>query len=183
MVLETLHSFLGDSKQIPPIYSAIKKDGKPLYEYAREGKEVEIEERDIHISRIDLVSFEHNEITFDVVCSKGTYIRSLCVDIAAKLNYPGVMSSLLRIKSGDFTLEDAVYLKDVEEGNFKMIEIDHALDLPKLIVEDANIVFHGKKINQNLDHEVAVYDKEGHLLAVYGPDGNGQLKSIRGLWS
>ena len=72
MVLETLHSFLGDSKQIPPIYSAIKKDGKPLYEYAREGKEVEIEERDIHISRIDLVSFEHNEITFDVVCSKGT---------------------------------------------------------------------------------------------------------------
>ena len=56
MVLETLHSFLGDSKQIPPIYSAIKKDGKPLYEYAREGKEVEIEERDIHISRIDLVS-------------------------------------------------------------------------------------------------------------------------------
>ena len=183
MVLETLHSFLGDSKQIPPIYSAIKKDGKPLYEYAREGKEVEIEERDIHISRIDLVSFEHNEITFDVVCSKGTYIRSLCVDIAAKLNYPGVMSSLLRIQSGDFTLEDAVYLKDVEEGNFKMIEIDHALDLPKLIVEDANIVFHGKKINQNLDHEVAVYDKEGHLLAVYGPDGNGQLKSIRGLWS
>ena len=183
MVLETLHSFLGDSKQIPPIYSAIKKDGKPLYEYAREGKEVEIEERDIHISRIDLVSFEHNEITFDVVCSKGTYIRSLCVDIAAKLNYPGVMSSLLRIQSGDFTLDDAVYLKDVEEGNFKMIEIDHALDLPKLVVEDANIVFHGKKINQNLDHEVAVYDKEGHLLAVYGPDGNGQLKSIRGLWS
>jgi tRNA pseudouridine55 synthase len=183
MVLETLHSFLGDSKQIPPIYSAIKKDGKPLYEYAREGKEVEIEERDIHISRIDLVSFEHNEITFDVVCSKGTYIRSLCVDIASKLNYPGVMSSLLRIQSGDFTLEDAVYLKDVEEGNFKMIDIDHALDLPKLVVEDANIVFHGKKINQNLDHEVAVYDKEGHLLAVYGPDGNGQLKSIRGLWS
>ena len=183
MVLETLHSFLGDSKQIPPIYSAIKKDGKPLYEYAREGKEVEIEERDIHISRIDLVSFEHNEITFDVVCSKGTYIRSLCVDIASKLNYPGVMSSLLRIRSGDFTLDDAVYLKDVEEGNFKMIEIDHALDLPKLVVEDANIVFHGKKINQNLDHEVAVYDKEGHLLAVYGPDGNGQLKSIRGLWS
>lgn len=183
MVLETLHSFLGDSKQIPPIYSAIKKDGKPLYEYAREGKEVEIEERDIHISRIDLVSFEHNEITFDVVCSKGTYIRSLCVDIASKLNYPGVMSSLLRIQSGDFTLDDAVYLKDVEEGNFKMIEIDHALDLPKLVVEDANIVFHGKKINQNLDHEVAVYDKEGHLLAVYGPDGNGQLKSIRGLWS
>ena len=183
MVLETLHRFLGDSKQIPPIYSAIKKDGKPLYEYAREGKEVEIEARDIHISIIDLVAFENDEITFDVVCSKGTYIRSLCVDIAAELNYPGVMSNLLRIQSGNFKLEDAVYLKDVEEGNFQMIDIDKALDMPKLVVEDANIVFHGKKIPSDINHDVAIYDKKGHLLAVYGPDGSGQLKSVRGLWS
>lgn len=183
-VNEVLSSFLGDSMQIPPIYSAIKKDGKALYEYAREGKEVEIEARPIHISEINLISFENDEITFDVVCSKGTYIRSLCVDIAKKLGYPGVMSNLLRIQSGQFTLEDAVYLKDVEEGNFKMIEVDDALkSMPSYIVEDASIVLTGKKIKSDINHEVAVYDKEGHLLAVYGPDGNGLLRSVRGLWS
>lgn len=183
-VVTVLQSFLGDSLQYPPIYSAIKKDGKPLYEYAREGKEVDIEARAIHISEINLISFEDDTITFDVVCSKGTYIRSLCVDIARKLGYPGVMSELLRIQSGTFTLDDAVYLKDVEEGNYQMIDIDHTLNsLPSYVADDPTIVFHGKKIDASISHEVAVYDKEGHLLAVYGPDGNGQLKSIRGLWS
>lgn len=183
-VLNVLNSFLGDSMQLPPIYSAIKKDGKPLYEYAREGIEVDVEARPIHISEIQLIEFKDNEITFDVVCSKGTYIRSLCVDIAAKLNYPGVMSQLLRIRSGNFSIEDAVYLKDVEAGNYQMIAIDDALKaMPSLIVEDENIVFHGKKIKSKIDHEVAVYDKKGRLLAVYGPTGHGELKSIRGLWS
>lgn len=183
-VLKVLESFLGDSMQIPPIYSAIKKDGKALYEYAREGKEVEIEARPIHISEINLISFENDEIVFDVVCSKGTYIRSLCVDIAKKLNYPGVMANLLRIQSGQFRIEDAVYLKDVEDGNFNIIQVDEALKtLPSYIVEDASIVFNGKKIKSDIDKQVAVYDTEGHLLAVYEPDGNGYLKSVRGLWS
>ncbi len=183
-IVSTLNSFLGDSMQMPPIYSAIKKDGKPLYEYAREGKEVEVEARPIHISEIELVDFKDNEITFNVVCSKGTYIRSLCVDIATKLGYPGLMSELLRVQSGNFTLDDAVYLKDVEAGNYQMICVDEALQaMPKFVVEDANVVYHGKKIKSNINHDVAIYDKEGHLLAVYGPDGQGYLKSVRGLWS
>lgn len=183
-IVSVLDTFLGDSMQMPPIYSAIKKDGKALYEYAREGIDVQVEPRPIHISEISLVNFENDEITFDVVCSKGTYIRSLCVDIAEKLNYPGVMSNLLRIQSGLFNLNDAVLLKDVEEGNFKMIEVDDALKtLPSYVVDDASIVFNGKKIKSEINNQVAVYDQEGHLLAVYGPDGNGYLKSIRGLWS
>ena len=183
-IVSVLDTFLGDSMQMPPIYSAIKKDGKALYEYAREGIDVQVEPRPIHISEISLVNFENDEITFDVVCSKGTYIRSLCVDIAEKLNYPGVMSNLLRIQSGLFNLIDAVLLKDVEEGNFKMIEVDDALKtLPSYVVDDASIVFNGKKIKSEINNQVAVYDQEGHLLAVYGPDGNGYLKSIRGLWS
>ena len=183
-IVSVLNTFLGDSMQMPPIYSAIKKDGKALYEYAREGIDVQVEPRPIHISEISLVNFENDEITFDVVCSKGTYIRSLCVDIAEKLNYPGVMSNLLRIQSGLFNLNDAVLLKDVEEGNFKMIEVDDALKtLPSYVVDDASIVFNGKKIKSEINNQVAVYDQEGHLLAVYGPDGNGYLKSIRGLWS
>ena len=173
-IVSVLDTFLGDSMQMPPIYSAIKKDGKALYEYAREGIDVQVEPRPIHISEISLVNFENDEITFDVVCSKGTYIRSLCVDIAEKLNYPGVMSNLLRIQSGLFNLNDAVLLKDVEEGNFKMIEVDDALKtLPSYVVDDASIVFNGKKIKSEINNQVAVYDQEGHLLAVYGPDGNG----------
>lgn len=183
-VISCLNSFLGDSMQLPPIYSAIKKDGKPLYEYAREGKEVKIEPRPIHISEINLIEYNEDEITFDVVCSKGTYIRSLCVDIAKKLGYPGVMSQLLRIQSGIYTLDQAYSLKDVEEGNYQMIEIDQALrGMPSLTIDDATIVYHGKKISSSINKEVAIYDKEGHLLAVYGPDGQGQLKNVRGLFS
>ena len=95
-VIDVLNSFLGKSKQKPPIYSAIKVNGKKLYEYARNGEEVEIKERDIEIMMIELIDFSNNEIVFDVKCSKGTYIRSLCVDIAKKLGYPGHMSHLER---------------------------------------------------------------------------------------
>lgn len=81
-VIDVLNSFMGKSKQKPPIYSAIKVNGKKLYEYARNGEEVEIKERNIEIMMIKMISFSNNEIVFDVKCSKGTYIRSLCVDIA-----------------------------------------------------------------------------------------------------
>ncbi len=148
-----LKSFLGDSMQVPPIYSAIKKDGKKLYDYARNNEEVEIEARPIHISKIDLISHEKQKIVFEVCCSKGTYIRSLCVDIAKKL------------------------------GRSEFIGIDKVLkDMPSLVIEDENIVYHGKKIKNACDCQVAVYNQQGHLLAVYGPDGKGYLKSVRGLW-
>ena len=83
-----LNMFLGKTKQIPPMYSAIKVNGKKLYEYAREGKEIELKERDIEIFNIQLknVDYENQEISYIVDCSKGTYIRTLCEDIAKKLN-------------------------------------------------------------------------------------------------
>ena len=84
-LIEVLDSFLGDSMQVPPMYSAIKINGKKLYEYAREGKEVKVDPRPIHIDEIKLLKEEDDEITFRVNCSKGTYIRSLCFDIAKKL--------------------------------------------------------------------------------------------------
>lgn len=95
-VVEVLQSFVGNQKQIPPIYSAIKVKGKKLYEYARNHEEVKIEPRDIIIHEIELLQQDENEITLRVRCSKGTYIRSLCVDIAKKLGYPGHMSKLIR---------------------------------------------------------------------------------------
>lgn len=84
-VENVLKTFIGKQKQIPPVYSAIKINGKKAYEYARQGQAIELEPRDIEIYDIKLISFENDEITFEVSCSKGTYIRTLCEDIAEKL--------------------------------------------------------------------------------------------------
>lgn len=182
-VKTVLESFLGRSKQVPPVYSAIKKNGKKLYEYARAGIDVEITPRDIEIFMISLISFNGIDLTFDVCCSKGTYIRSLCVDIAKKLGYPGHMSKLIRMQSGQFSLAQCISLEQLNNNSFHLISIDDALaDFPKLTVQDENIVFHGKKIKSQIDHQVAICNKDGHILAIYGPDGQGYLKSIRGLW-
>lgn len=178
-----LAGFLGSSKQIPPVYSAIKKNGKKLYEYAREGQSVEIEPRNIEIYMIRLVSFDGINITFDVHCSKGTYIRSLCVDIAKKLDLPGHMSNLIRLQSGHFKLAQCISLEQLQNDEYHIMSIDEALsDFPQLIIPDENIVYHGKKIKSSLDHQVAICNQQGHILAVYGPDGHGNLKNIRGLW-
>lgn len=181
-VEEVLVSFLGKQMQYPPIYSAIKVNGKKLYEYAREKKEVEIKPREIEIKDIELLSVCQNEIQFRVICSKGTYIRSLCVDIAKKLGYPGHMKSLIRSQSGDFCLEDCYDLRDVENGHFQLISMDDAFSSFLRLEVDEKIVIHGKKIKSDIQQEVAVYSLDGKLLAIYGPDGNGFLKSIRGLF-
>ncbi|MGN1182048.1 MAG: tRNA pseudouridine(55) synthase TruB [Faecalibacillus sp.] len=182
-VKNVLNHFLGKSLQYPPMYSAIKINGKKLYEYARKGEQIEVKAREIEIYQIDLISFDGKNIVFDVMCSKGTYIRSLCVDIAHQLGYPGHMSSLIRMRSGQFDITQCCSLEDLKNNCFSLLTIDEALDnFPKMIVEDENIVFHGKKIKSTIGEQVAICNKTGHVLAIYGPDGNGFLKNIRGLW-
>lgn len=176
-------SFKGKQKQLPPIYSAIKVNGKKLYEYARNGEEVKIEPRDIEILDIEVLSIEHNQIKIFVHCSKGTYIRSLCVDIAKKLGYPGCMSSLKRVASGPFKLEDCATLEQIEEGDYQFISIDDALNhLPSLIIDDENIVYHGKQIKSNIEGQVVIKNKYNKVLAVYEQTGQNTLKNVRGLW-
>lgn len=116
-LLQVLESFVGKQEQIPPMYSAIKKDGKKLYEYARAGEKVEIEPREIEIYKIDLNKYDKNIISFVVSCSKGTYIRSLCEDIAEKLNTLGYMKNLKRLQVGKFNIKDAVYIDDIDLKN------------------------------------------------------------------
>ena len=116
-LLQVLESFVGKQEQIPPMYSAIKKDGKKLYEYARAGEKVEIEPRKIEIYKIDLNKYDKNIISFVVSCSKGTYIRSLCEDIAEKLNTLGYMKNLKRLQVGKFNIKDAVYIDDIDLKN------------------------------------------------------------------
>lgn len=113
-----LNKFLGKQIQTPPIYSAIKINGKKLYEYARNGMEVEIPKREIEIYNIKLIKLDKNEkeIEFEVECSKGTYIRTLCEDIAKKLDTIGYMKSLTRTKVNNFKLEDTITFEDLENN-------------------------------------------------------------------
>lgn len=113
-----LNEFLGKQIQTPPIYSAIKINGKKLYEYARNGIEVEIPKREIEIYNIKLIKLEKNEkeIEFEIECSKGTYIRTLCEDIAKKLDTIGYMKSLTRTKVNNFKIENAITFEELEKN-------------------------------------------------------------------
>ena len=107
LIKETTKKFIGDIQQFPPIFSALKKDGKRLYEYARAGEEVEIKSRNITISEFEIVNINGLNIDFRVVCSKGTYIRSLANDFGKALQSGGHLSALRRTKIGDFNLSNA----------------------------------------------------------------------------
>ena len=139
-LLQVLASFVGKQEQIPPMYSAIKKNGKKLYEYARAGEKVELEARKIEIYKIDLNKYDKNIISFIVSCSKGTYIRSLCEDIAEKLNTVGYMKNLKRIQVGKFNIKDAVYIDDINLEN-----VDEHLITPEEILRGIPCINLGEK--------------------------------------
>lgn len=114
-VREAILSFLGDYMQVPPMYSALKVNGKKLYELARQGKEVERQARPVQILDIQIESIDLPRVTFSVTCSKGTYIRTLCYDIGRKLGCGGCMESLLRTRVDRFELEDSLTLSQIEK--------------------------------------------------------------------
>lgn len=111
-----INDFVGEQDQMPPIYSAKKVNGKKLYEYAREGQDVEIRPTHINIEKIDLLSFDGKRAEICVFCSKGTYIRSLIHDIGKALGCGAVMGDLLRERTGHFSIEDAVTLDEINEN-------------------------------------------------------------------
>lgn len=115
-VAAVIRGFVGEYKQIPPMYSALKVDGKKLYELAREGKTVERKARTVHFYEIDIKEINLPYVRFSVTCSKGTYIRTLCHDIGQKLGCGGCMEELIRTRSGNFTWEDSMTLAEVEEA-------------------------------------------------------------------
>ena len=114
-VEECIMSFQGDQMQIPPMYSALKVDGKKLYELAREGKEIERKPRPVTFYKIEILSMELPFVTIRVTCSKGTYIRTLCHDIGEKLGCKGCMESLLRTRVDRFSIENSLKLSQIEE--------------------------------------------------------------------
>jgi len=112
MIEETLKGFIGEIKQVPPVYSAIKIDGKRAYEYARKGQEVKIKEKTLVIDDIEILEFSKNVLKINVVCSKGTYIRALARDIGQKLNSGAHLIGLERTRIGDYKLSDSVEIED-----------------------------------------------------------------------
>lgn len=169
---KVLQSFIGKQEQIPPIYSAIKINGKKLYEYARKNEKVEIKSRQIEIYKIKIMSVnkERFEIKFEIKCSKGTYIRTLCEDIAKKLGTIGILKELERTKINEFDINQSISLEDLEKMDIEEIE-KHVIniesifkDKEKIILKDNNDLkkfLNGVKLKYNLpDGTYKIYNKE-----------------------
>ena len=146
---KVFQSFIGKQEQIPPIYSAIKVNGKKLYEYARKGQEVELKPRQIEIYDIKLIKYSVKEkrIEFEVFCGKGTYIRSLCEDIAKKFETVGYMKSLKRIQVGNFKIEDSIKINQLEENIYDNNLIENKIiSIEKIFDEKHSIKLNDKKL-------------------------------------
>ncbi|MFV0255794.1 MAG: tRNA pseudouridine(55) synthase TruB [Erysipelotrichaceae bacterium] len=182
-IITVLNSFLGVSKQKPPIYSALKVKGKKLYEYARANQTVEIKERDITIYNIEFLVYQNDEIEFRVKCSSGTYIRSLCVDIASKLSELACMSSLSREQVGNYTLEDCYSINDLKAANFELISIETALENYQIIeVTDPVNIYHGKPLSINTNNDIVMIKNCGKIIACYQRKDGNTFTSKRGFW-
>lgn len=149
---EVLKSFIGKQQQIPPIYSAIKVNGKKLYEYARQGKEVEIKARNIEIYDLKLLKIDskNDELTINVKCSKGTYIRSLCEDIAVKLETLGYMKELNRIQVGEFNIKDSVTIEEFK-ANIENKDYSNIIGIEKIFKEIPEITIKQREYEKYLN--------------------------------
>ena len=181
-VMHTLNTFIGKQSQRVPIVSAKKIDGKKLYEYHRQNIEVETQYTDIEIFDIQFIDFKDDEITFTAHVSNGTYIRTLCEDIAQALNTVGTMATLNRDQVGKFTMADCIDLDAVDE-TVTFIPTKEAISLP--VVKDASLAMvleHGKKIQLDQQIHDTVLIDAGEFYAVYKREQDNLFRSVRGLW-
>lgn len=186
-VERAIQSFLGEIEQVPPMYSAVKVDGKRLYELARQGVEVERKSRKVTIYEIELLScdlsLQHPELHFRALCSKGTYIRTLCVDLGKALGYPSVMSELIRTSTGHLrkeqclTLEEIQVLADQHDLQPRLISMEDILKhLPKVILTEKQTEYAttGRQVTnvvvQDLMEEseqVTAFTHQGQFLGIF----------------
>ena len=179
-IIKALNSFLGSSTQTVPIYSAVKINGKKLYEYARNGEEVTLPTREINISSIELLDYHDDLIKFKVTVSKGTYIRSLIEDIGKALQTVATMEDLVRTKQGHYKIEDSYTLEDIKNDNYKPIPLNIVLKDYHTYNLNATEYFkvkNGSKMLLNIDDKIvtllynnkpiALYRKENDIYRVY----------------
>lgn len=166
-VKKVLLTFLGKQEQFPPIYSAIKVNGKKLYEYARMGKTVEIKPRQIEIYKVELnnIELEEKTICFTVSCSKGTYIRSLCEQIAVKLGTIGYMCDLKRLQVGDFNISDSITLEELQNNQDDIKE--YIIPIERLFQNNGSIELTDKKLQLFLNGVQLTMDKQDGIYKIY----------------
>ena len=166
-IKEVLKSFLGEQEQIPPMYSAIKVNGKKLYEYARKGETLELKPRKIQIYDIKLihVNKEQKEISFEVSYSKGTYIRTLCADIAKRLETIGHMIELNRIQVGNFNIEDSITLEQIENDPKKIEK--HLITIEEIFKDKEIINLDNKKLQLFLNGVQLTMNKEEGIYKIF----------------
>ena len=172
--IETILSrFRGEIQQLPPIYSAIKVNGKKLYEYARKGEEVKIEPRGVNIYKLEVVNFDEEKQTVDlhIECSKGTYIRSIAHDLGEALGCWGHLIKLVRIKAGKFGVNEAIdlaSLDSIEQVENNLIYPLEYLEYPKYELNESEKekVSHGMGINTSLEDGIALLVQQDKLIAV-----------------
>lgn len=174
--------FIGDTKQIPPMYSAIKKNGKKLYEYARNGIEVEREARNIHIDSLIVKQLDENLYEMDAVVSSGTYIRTLIEDYCKQMNELGYMTSLVRSGIEHLSLEDAVEIENVNEE--RCIDPLKVFDPKWKIVETEQVedIKNGKVIHLKDSGEKVILVHENEILAAYELKNDTLYHCVRGLF-
>lgn len=194
-IVRAVKDFEGEIDQIPPMYSAIKKDGKKLYELARQGKTVDRPSRRVTIYSIDIVKLDMEEgrVTIDVCCSKGTYIRTLCEDIGIRLGTGAYMNALVRTRTGDFVLENAYTMNELYalKSQGRLAEAVTPVDLlfsryPRLVLNkwQAGRVKNGMAVLcEGIEEGVTyrVYDDTGEFIAVSEGTG-GRLKLVKAFW-
>ena len=179
-VKNTIMHYVGQYQQIPPMYSALKVNGKKLYELARAGIEVERKARMVEIEAIRILDMQLPEITMEVSCSKGTYIRTLCHDIGQDLGVGGAMKELVRTRVERFEIDDALKLSEVEAlrdaGTVEqhIISVEDMFDsYPKIIVGASmdRLIQNGNRFSRNDEYtegtQVRVYDSQGHFAGIY----------------
>ncbi|GAB1422552.1 tRNA pseudouridine(55) synthase TruB [Anaerolineales bacterium] len=172
-IRQALSQFIGNIEQIPPMYSAIKVDGKKLYELAREGTEIERKSRSVYIEKIDLIQIDLPRIMLDIYCGPGTYIRSIAHDLGQKLNTVAHLYHLSRLKSGHFYLKDALELDTLTSDNiltYLQDPLDALSDWHRvhLAADQQTLIFDGVKIetsDQEHDRALAV-NAQGALCAI-----------------
>ena len=170
-VKKVLNKVKGKQQQVPPMYSAIKVNGKKLYEYARKGQKIEVKPRTINVYDIELISIFLNEqeIKLRVVCSKGTYIRTLCEKIAEELGTIGTMSALIREKVGDFDINQAITINELNAKS-KIISIEKFFEKENVIILSPYLItkfMNGVKLDtENRDGIYRIYDNDRNFIGI-----------------
>lgn len=192
-VKDAVMSFVGEIEQIPPMYSAIKQQGKKLYELARKGVEVEREPRRVTIHSIDILEIDmaNNRVVINVMCSKGTYIRTLCDDIGKKLKTGAYMIALERVKTGPFTIDEALSLEELEkrynEGTLELMPTDKLFaDLPQIRLNDKQkkSIVNGVRMTYRDGIEgqsYRLYDMDNEFLCISRIE-DGRLVLVKSFW-